>query len=85
MTPTFRTRLLLSGRTATGISAPPAVAEALGAGERPPVRATLHTPGGPSTDRCTDAPRGSRHAKRPDTRAGRVAQATVILHEGRRR
>jgi hypothetical protein len=54
----FRTTLQLHGRTATGISVP---TEALGAGRRPPVRVTLHAPGGPYTYRSTVAPMGGEH------------------------
>ena len=38
----FRTTILQSGKTATGIRVPPEVVEALGAGKRPPVRVTIH-------------------------------------------
>lgn len=57
----FRTPLVLHGRTATGISVPVSVVEALGAGRRPPVRVTLHTPDGPYTYRSTVAPMGGEH------------------------
>lgn len=39
---TFRTTLLQSGKTATGIEVPPEVIDALGAGKRPPVRVTIN-------------------------------------------
>src|SRR5690606_4296127 len=35
--PQFRTTIVQSGKTATGIEVPPEVVEALGAGKRPPV------------------------------------------------
>lgn len=54
----FRTQLLLGGRTATGISVPTEVVEALRGGKRPPVRVTLHTPHGPYAYRSTVAPMG---------------------------
>jgi hypothetical protein len=57
----FRTTLLLHGRTATGLSVPAEVVEALGAGRRPAVRVTLHTATGPYTYRSTVAPMGGRH------------------------
>ena len=38
----FRTVLLSGGKTATGIRVPPDVLEALGAGKRPAVRASLN-------------------------------------------
>lgn len=38
----FRTTVLLAGKTATGIQVPHEVVEALGAGKRPPVRATIN-------------------------------------------
>jgi bacteriocin resistance YdeI/OmpD-like protein/uncharacterized protein DUF1905 len=38
----FRTRLLLAGKTATGMRVPDEVVEALGAGKRPPVRITIN-------------------------------------------
>jgi hypothetical protein len=38
----FRTTLLQSGKTATGIEVPPEVVEALGAGRKPPVRVTVN-------------------------------------------
>lgn len=38
----FRTTVLQSGRTATGIRVPPQVVEALGAGGRPPVAVTIN-------------------------------------------
>ena len=38
----FRTTILQSGRTATGIRVPPEVVEALGAGKRPPVSVTIN-------------------------------------------
>ncbi len=41
MSTTFTATLQLAGRTATGIDVPDAVVEALGAGRRPAVRATL--------------------------------------------
>ena len=37
----FRTTIVQSGKTATGIVVPEAVMEALGAGRRPPVRVTI--------------------------------------------
>src|SRR5437016_2390433 len=37
----FRTRILQSGRTATGIRIPDGVVESLGAGRRPPIRVTI--------------------------------------------
>jgi hypothetical protein len=38
----FRTTILQSGRTATGIRVPDEVVESLGAGRRPPVRVTIN-------------------------------------------
>jgi hypothetical protein len=38
----FRASLELAGKTATGMHVPPEVVEALGAGKRPPVRATIN-------------------------------------------
>lgn len=38
----FRTTILQSDKTATGIEVPPAVVEQLGAGKRPPVRVTIN-------------------------------------------
>jgi hypothetical protein len=38
----FRTTILQSDKTATGIEVPPTVVEALGAGKRPPVRVTIN-------------------------------------------
>ena len=38
----FRTTLLQSGPTATGIQVPDAVVESLGAGKRPPVKVTIN-------------------------------------------
>jgi hypothetical protein len=38
----FRTTILQSGKTATGIRVPDEVVEALGAGKRPPVRVTIN-------------------------------------------
>lgn len=38
----FHTRLLQSGKTATGIEVPAEVVSALGAGKRPPVRVTIN-------------------------------------------
>jgi hypothetical protein len=57
----FRAVLQLHGRTATGISVPPEVVEALGAGRRPPVTVTLHAPQGAHTYRSTVAPMGGQH------------------------
>src|SRR5438067_10416554 len=37
----FRTRILQSGKTATGIRIPDEIVEGLGAGRRPPVRVTI--------------------------------------------
>src|SRR3954465_10752197 len=54
----FRTPLRLNGKTATGISVPPELVEALGAGGRPPVRVTLHAPHGSYTYRSTVATMG---------------------------
>ncbi len=151
----FRATLQLHGRTATGIAVPPEVVQSLGAGRRPPVRVTLHTPDGPYSYRSTVAPMGGEHlvgvsaehrtaagvsagdeldvelehdteprvvevprdlsstlaadpdaqrffeglsyshqrayttwvedAKKPETRARRVSQATGMLHDGKRR
>lgn len=39
--PTFRTTLLLAGKTATGIVIPPEVVESLGAGKKPAVLVTI--------------------------------------------
>lgn len=38
----FRTKLILSGKTATGFEVPAEVVERLGAGKRPPVRVTIN-------------------------------------------
>jgi hypothetical protein len=38
----FRTTILQSGATATGIRIPPEVVEGLGAGRRPPIRVTIN-------------------------------------------
>jgi hypothetical protein len=38
----FRTTLLQSGPTATGIEVPPEIVEALGKGKRPPVKVTIN-------------------------------------------
>lgn len=38
----FRAKLELAGKTATGMHVPPEVVAALGAGKRPPVRATIN-------------------------------------------
>jgi uncharacterized protein DUF1905/bacteriocin resistance YdeI/OmpD-like protein len=38
----FRTIILSSGKTATGIRVPPEVLESLGSGKRPPVRVTIN-------------------------------------------
>ncbi len=51
---TFRATLQLAKKTATGIDVPPDVVEALGAGKKPPVRATI----GGYTYRSTVASRG---------------------------
>ena len=40
--PTFRTTLLLAGKTATGIVIPPEVVESLGAGKKPAVLVTIN-------------------------------------------
>ncbi|MEA2381016.1 MAG: hypothetical protein QOH72_987 [Solirubrobacteraceae bacterium] len=53
---TFRATIELHGRTATGISVPPDVVTALGAGRKPPVRVTIAG----HTYRTTVAPRGER-------------------------
>ena len=53
----FRTAVLLSGKTATGIRVPPEVIEELGAGRKPPVRVTI----GGHSFRTTVAPRGDRY------------------------
>ena len=54
----FRATLQLRGKTATGISVPADVVEALGAGKRPPVLVTLHAAHGSYTYRSTVAPMG---------------------------
>jgi hypothetical protein len=51
---TFRTTLLLHGKSATGIEVPPEVIEALGAGKKPPVRVTING----HAFQTTVAPRG---------------------------
>ena len=53
----FRTTVLLSGKTATGIRVPSEVIEELGAGRKPPVRVTI----GSHSFRTTVAPRGDRY------------------------
>ena len=53
----FRARLESAGKTATGIRVPAGVVEALGAGEKPPVRVTI----GAHTYRSTIAKRGDRY------------------------
>jgi hypothetical protein len=53
----FRTVILASGKTATGIEIPPQVVEALGAGRNPPIRVTI----GAHTYRSTVASRGERY------------------------
>src|SRR5258708_17518336 len=50
----FHTVVQLNGKTATGISVPPAVVESLGSGKRPPVRVTINS----YTYRSTVAPMG---------------------------
>ena len=51
---TFRTTLLLHGKSATGIEVPPEVVEAMGAGKKPPVRVTING----HSFQTTVAPRG---------------------------
>ena len=51
---TFRSELVLAGKTATGLRVPPAVVAKLGSGERPAVRCTLNG----HTYRTTVAPMG---------------------------
>ncbi|WP_337043754.1 YdeI/OmpD-associated family protein [Emticicia sp. 17c] len=46
---TFKTSLLLAGKTATGIEVPAAVVEQLGNGKRPPVKVTINAYTYPST------------------------------------
>jgi hypothetical protein len=53
---TFETKILLHGKTATGIEVPPEVVESLGAGKKPPVRVTING----KTYRSTIASRGDR-------------------------
>jgi hypothetical protein len=57
----FRTTLVLRGRTATGISVPPEVVEALGGSGRPAVTVTLHTGHGTHRYRSTVATMGGEH------------------------
>lgn len=38
----FRTTVLLGGKTATGLTVPPEVVDALGKGKRPPVKVTIN-------------------------------------------
>jgi hypothetical protein len=52
----FHATIELGGRTATGISVPAEVVEALGSGKKPAVRVTI----GSHTYRTTVAPRGDR-------------------------
>ena len=51
---TFRTTLLLHGKSATGIEIPPEIVEAMGAGKKPPVRVTING----HAFQTTVAPRG---------------------------
>lgn len=53
---TFRTEVLLNGKSATGLHVPDEVVEGLGAGRRPPVRITV----GGHSYRTTVAARGGR-------------------------
>jgi hypothetical protein len=53
----FRTTVLLSGKTATGLPVPPEVVESLGAGKRVPVQVTI----GAHTYRSTVAPYGGQY------------------------
>ena len=53
----FRTTILLSGKTATGLVVPAEVVEALGAGKRPPVNVTI----GGHTYRSTVAVMGGEY------------------------
>jgi hypothetical protein len=39
---TFKTKLLLAGKTATGFNIPPEIVEGLGAGKKPPVNVTIN-------------------------------------------
>ncbi len=52
----FRATIELGGKTATGISVPPGIVEALGSGKRPRVRVTIRE----YTYRSTVAPMGGR-------------------------
>jgi hypothetical protein len=54
--PTFRTRVELGGKTATGFEVPAKIVEALGSQKRPAVRVTINT----HTYRTTVAPMGGR-------------------------
>src|SRR4051794_34432477 len=55
--PSFRTTLLLHGKTATGFEVPPEVVEALGGGRKPAVAVDLNG----YAYRSTVAPRGDRY------------------------
>ncbi len=65
---TFRTTLLLGGKTATGIEIPAEIVEGLGAGKRPPVRVTING----HTYRSTVAVMGG-------TRQRRIAKSVARL------
>jgi hypothetical protein len=54
--PTFRTRVELGGKTATGFEVPAEIVEALGSHKRPAVRVTINA----HTYRTTVAPMGGR-------------------------
>lgn len=55
--PSFRTKILLAGKSATGIRIPSEVVDGLGVGKKPPVRVTV----GRGTYRSTVARRGDAY------------------------
>jgi hypothetical protein len=89
----FRTTILQSGKTATGIRVPPEVVEALGSGKRPAVKVTINgytyrstvarAPGHRRQDRRDPAAPHRQVGRRPEagTRPLRVTRCSA----GRRR
>ena len=84
----FRTAILTSGKTATGIEIPPEVIDALGGGKKPAVQVTIAG----YTYRSTVASRGGRYMvgvnatnrERANVAAGDVVDVDIELDTGSR-
>lgn len=80
---TFKTELLLAGKTATGVEVPAAIVEKLGNGKKPPVKVTINGYTYPSTVAVMNGvfmlPVSAEVRENAKVKSGEIIEVSVVL------